>query len=61
MILKAAGALIQPVGDEKMAGCLNSIGNHMLLVFGAVATVTLMFFLVITIVIGIGNITTLLR
>ncbi|MCE5287355.1 MAG: stage III sporulation protein AE [Pelosinus sp.] len=61
IILKAAGALIQPVGDEKMASCLNSIGNQMLLVFGAVATVTLMFFLVITIIIGIGNITTLIK
>jgi stage III sporulation protein AE len=61
MILKIAGALIQPVGDEKMASCLNCVGNHMLLVFGAVATVTLMFFLVITIIIGIGNITTLIK
>lgn len=61
MILKSAGALIQPVGDEKIASSLNSLGNYMLLVFGAVATVTLMFFLVITIIIGIGNITTLIK
>lgn len=61
MIIKVAGALIQPMGDEKMAKCLDSIGNNLLLVFGSVLTVALMFFLVITMIIGTGSAAMMLR
>lgn len=55
--IKLAGALVEPLGDEKMAQCLNGMGNNLLLVFGAVLVVTLMFFLVITMIISTGNMT----
>lgn len=60
-IYKLAGALIQPIGDGQMVGCLNGLGNNLLLVFAAVATVGLLFFFAITIVVGVGNITVMLR
>lgn len=60
-IYKLAGALIQPIGDGQMVSCLNSLGNNLLLIFAAVATVGLLFFFAITIVVGIGNITVMLR
>ncbi|MDD2443045.1 MAG: stage III sporulation protein AE [Desulfotomaculaceae bacterium] len=60
-IYKLAGALIQPIGDGQMVNCLNSLGNSLLLVFAAVATVGLLFFFTITIVVGVGNITVMLR
>ncbi len=58
---KLAGALIQPVADGQVVDCLNSLGGSLLLVFAAVATVGLLFFFTITIVVGIGNITVMLR
>lgn len=61
VIIKIAGALIQPMGDEKMAKCLDVMGNNLLLVFACVLTVALMFFLVITMIIGAGSIAMMLR
>jgi stage III sporulation protein AE len=58
---KLAGSLIQPVADGQMVDCLNSLGNSLFLIFAAVATVGLLFFFTITIVVGIGNITVMLR
>ncbi|MCX7781028.1 MAG: stage III sporulation protein AE [Negativicutes bacterium] len=60
-IIKITGALIQPMGDEKMAKCLEAIGNNLLLVFGGVLTAALMFFLAITIMIGAGSVAMMLR
>jgi len=60
-IYKLAGALIQPIGDGQMVNCLNGLGNNLLLIFAAVATVGLLFFFAITIVVGVGNITVMLR
>jgi stage III sporulation protein AE len=60
-IFKIAGVLIQPVGEERMAKCLDGMGNNLLLIFAAVATVALMFFLAITIMIGAGSVAVMLR
>lgn len=61
IVMKIAGALIQPMGDEKMAKCLDAMGNNLLLVFGAVLTVALMFFLVVTMIIAAGSVAMMLR
>lgn len=61
LIMKVAGAIIQPMGDEKMAQCLDAMGNNLLLLFAAVLTVALMFFITITMIIGTGSITMMLR
>jgi stage III sporulation protein AE len=60
-IFKIAGVLIQPVGEERMAKCLDGMGNNLLLIFAAVATVALMFFLAISIMIGAGSVAVMLR
>lgn len=60
-VYKLAGALIQPVGDKRMADCLTGLGNSLLGIFGAVATVGLLFFFAITIVVGMGDLMTMLR
>ncbi len=60
-IFKVAGVLVQPVGEERMAKCLDEIGNNLLLVFAAVITVALMFFLAVTIMIGAGSMAVMLR
>ncbi|AQS58495.1 stage III sporulation protein AE [Desulforamulus ferrireducens] len=60
-VYKLAGALIQPVGDKQMADCLSGLGKSLLTVFAAVATVGLLFFFAITIVVGMGDLMTMLR
>lgn len=61
LVIKISGALVQPMGDEKMAKCLDSMGNNLLLIFGAVLTVALMFFLAITMIIAVGSAAMMLR
>jgi len=61
VVMKIAGALIQPMGDEKMAKCLDAMGNNLLLVFGALLTVALMFFLIVTMIIAAGSVAMMLR
>ncbi len=60
-IYKLAGALIQPVGDNQLGDCLDGLGNSLLTIFGAVATVGLLFFFAVTIVLALGNFTVMLR
>ncbi|MEW6695726.1 MAG: stage III sporulation protein AE [Bacillota bacterium] len=60
-IYKLAGALIQPVGDKQMADCLTGLGKSLISIFAAVATVGLLFFFAITIVVGMGDLMTMLR
>ncbi len=61
LMYKLAGALIQPVGDARLVNCLNGMGNCLLMVFAAVATVGLMFFIALTILVGAGNITVMMH
>lgn len=60
-IMKMTGALIEPIGDYKLAKCLTSMGDHLLLVVGALLTVILMFFLTITMIVGAGSVALMLR
>ena len=61
LVIKVAGALIQPMGDEKMAKCLEGIGNNLWLIFGALLTVVLMLFIAITMIVGAGSVAVMLR
>jgi len=61
VVIKISGALVQPMGDEKMAKCLDSIANNLLLVFGSVIVVALMFFLSITMIVAVGSAAMMLR
>ncbi|VEF47832.1 stage III sporulation protein AE [Bacillus freudenreichii] len=60
-IYKLAGALLQPIGDGPIIGCLDSISKCMMYVFASLAIVSFMFFLCVTIVITSGNITMMIR
>ncbi|MGI6098033.1 MAG: stage III sporulation protein AE, partial [Dethiobacteria bacterium] len=61
LIYKVASAVIQPLGDTTLGDCLNAMGNCLALVFGAVATVSLLFFIAITVIMGAGNALLMLR
>ena len=60
-LMKAGGALIQPMGEERLASCLAQLGTHMLLLFAVTLSVALIFFLTITIIVGVGSMSVMMR
>jgi stage III sporulation protein AE len=44
-----------------LGDCLHLLGSNLFLVFGAVAAVGLMFFVSLTIMVGLSNVTVMLR
>lgn len=60
-IYKLVGALIQPICDSRIVNALSSLESSLTLIMVALATVALMFFLCITILIGFGNLAVVMR
>lgn len=60
-VFHLAAAILQPLGESNVITCLNVIGKSLLYVFAALATVGLMFFLAITIIITAGNLSVMVR
>ena len=60
-LMKAGGALIQPMGEERLASCLAQLGTHILLLFAVTLSVALIFFLTITIFVGVGSMSVMMR
>jgi stage III sporulation protein AE len=61
LIYNLAGAMMQPLGDSPIVGCLQTIGKSLVFVFAALAAVGLMFFFAMTIIITSGNIAVMMR
>jgi stage III sporulation protein AE len=60
-IYNLSAAIMQPMGDNPMIACLQTIGKNMIYVFAALAAVGLMFFLAITIMIAVSNVSVMMR
>lgn len=60
-IYKIAAGLLQPLGGGPVIACLDIISKSMMYIFAALAIVSLMFFLSITVLITAGNITLMVR
>lgn len=61
VIYKATSALIQPIIDNQIVQCLNDMGNAMLTLLTCVIAVAVMFFMALTVIMGIGNMTVMVR
>lgn len=61
LIYNLSAAVLQPLGDSPIMKGLKTIGQSMIYVFAALASVGLMFFLAITIMIAAGNVTVMMR
>lgn len=61
LIYNLAGAVMQPLGDTPIVACLQTIGKSMIYVFAALAAVSMMFFLAVTIMLAAGNVTVMMR
>lgn len=60
-IYNVSAAVLQPLGDNPMIECLDTIGKSLIYVFAALAVVGLMFFFAITIMIAAGNVSVMMR
>ncbi|WP_254639013.1 stage III sporulation protein AE [Cohnella sp. GbtcB17] len=61
LIYRLSAAVLQPLGDTPIVQCLQVIGKTLVYVFAALASVGLMFFLAVTIVLTAGNASILMR
>ena len=61
LIYKLSGAVVQPLGETALGEALQTMSNCLILIFSAVATVALAFFIGIAIIIGASNATVMLR
>ncbi len=61
IIYKLAAALLQPLGGGPVIACLDIISKSVVYIFAALAIVSLMFFLSITVIIAAGNLTLMVR
>lgn len=61
LIYNFAAAVMQPLGNSPIITCLSTIGKSLIFIFAALASVGLMFFLAITIIITAGNISVMIR
>lgn len=60
-IYKLCSAIIEPIAQSQLADCLNHMSNSLVLIFATITSVAVMFFITITIIIGAGNITMMIR
>jgi stage III sporulation protein AE len=60
-IYKITSALIEPILDNQIVKCLNDMSNSLLIIFSAVISVGVLFFVFITVIMGVGNMTVMLR
>ncbi|MBB6676406.1 stage III sporulation protein AE [Cohnella lubricantis] len=60
-IFNVSAAVLQPLGDTPIVQCLQTIGKTLIFVFAALASVGLMFFLAVTIILTAGNASIMLR
>lgn len=61
LIYKITAAIAEPLGDQKTAAILEIMSTHLFLMLAAVASVGLMFFIMIAIVAGMANGVVMLR
>ncbi|MFA5524038.1 MAG: stage III sporulation protein AE [Tissierellales bacterium] len=60
-IYKVAGALVEPITNNKIVECINEISKSLIMLLATVTSVGVMFFIAVTIVISAGNATVMLR
>jgi stage III sporulation protein AE len=60
-IYKFAASILQPLGGGPVIACLDIISRSVIYIFAALAIVSLMFFLSLTVIIAAGNLTIMMR
>jgi stage III sporulation protein AE len=60
-IYKLCGALLEPISDKRVVTCMNEIAGVLSMLFITVAGIAIMFFMTIALLVGVGNITIMMR
>ncbi|MBM7693261.1 stage III sporulation protein AE [Peribacillus deserti] len=60
-VYKLSAAILQPLGGGPVISCLSVISKSMVYIFAALAIVSIMFFLSVTVIIAAGNVTMMVR
>ncbi|QZY57478.1 stage III sporulation protein AE [Crassaminicella profunda] len=60
-IYKLTTAIIEPITETQLVTCLNDMSNAMVLILGTVISVAIMFFFTVTMIVGAGNVTLMMR
>lgn len=61
LIYKLAAAIVQPFGDNKIGEALETMGKSITLVFAALAVVSIVFFISLSVIVGLANLTAMIR
>jgi len=60
-IYKLSSALLEPISDKRVVNCLNEICSVLVILLVTLLGITILFFLTIALLIGLGNITVMMR
>ena len=60
-VYKLCGALLEPISDKRIVTCLDEVGGILIILFITVVGVAIMFFMTIALLVGVGNITVMMR
>ncbi|MBS4536202.1 stage III sporulation protein AE [Clostridium sp. D2Q-14] len=58
---RITAAIIEPISDERIVKGLNNVSKALIILLGLLLTVTLMFIIAITIIVGAGNVSLMMR
>lgn len=61
LVFRISAALIEPLGQKDLADVLQDMSKSLIFIFASVASVAIMFFMTIAVVVGSGNLTVMLR
>jgi len=61
LVFRIAGALIQPLGEEKLAEAVTGMGNSLILLFASLTVCGLFAYFTLALLVGLGNITMMMR
>jgi len=61
LIYKFASALVEPITSSKIVDCLNEVSKSLTMLLATVTSVGVMFFIAVTIILGAGKATVMLR
>ena len=61
LIFKVCAALLEPIADSQLVACVGDLGDVLMALFSALLCVSAMFFLLVTQVLIVGNMTVMLR
>jgi len=61
ILFRLSAAIIQPISDERIVKCLSDMGTYILLIMACVMVIALMFFLTLSIIVLLGDMTVMYR